>query len=154
KSVIIVVYGLSSLDAEKVGKFYAFWSDLVEKVSLITRSFRSRLVLILAEKNLATVPNKLIPFMFVQPSATNETQYFLKLTPLEKILKNDVKNWLAQEEIYSKLNQTNNYVQSIVDNDIPDWEEKPLEILDEICYTVFRIEDGIAAIEPYWKLAG
>ncbi|NJO63992.1 MAG: hypothetical protein HC836_39185 [Richelia sp. RM2_1_2] len=100
------------------------------------------------------MPNKLLPFMFVHPSAINETQYSLKLTPLENILKNDVKNWLAQEEIYSKLNQTNNYVQSIVDNDIPDWEEKPLEILDEICYTVFRIEDGIAAIEPYWKLAG
>ena len=154
KSVIIVVYGLSSLDAEKVGKFYDFWSELVEKVSSITRSFRSRLVLILAEKNSTTVPDKLFPFTFVQPSAINETQYSLKLTPLQKILKKDVENWLAQEEVYSKLNQTDDYVQSIVGNDIRHWEEQPSEILNEICCTVFQIEDGIAAIEPYWKLAG
>ncbi|AFY52644.1 ribosomal protein S6 [Rivularia sp. PCC 7116] len=157
KSVIIVIYGISCLDAEKVGKFYAFWSDLVEKVSSIPRSFRSRLVLILAEKNSATLSNKLLPFSFVQPisiNEINETQSSLKLTPLQKILKKDVENWLAQEDVYSKLNQTDDYVQSIVENDIPGWEEKPLEILDEICYTVFQIENGITAIEPYWKLAG
>lgn len=154
KSVIIIIDGLSCLDTEKVGNFYAFWSDLVEKVRSIPRSFRSRLVLILAEKNRATVPKKLLPFTFVQPSAINQTQYYFKLTPLEKISKNDVENWLAQEEVYSKLNQTDDDVQSIVCNDIPHWQEKPLEILDEICYTVFQIEDGIAAIESYWKLVG
>ncbi|MGB3639672.1 MAG: trypsin-like peptidase domain-containing protein [Rivularia sp. (in: cyanobacteria)] len=154
KSVIIIIDDLSCLDAEKVGKFYAFWSDLVEKVRSIPRYFRSRLVLILAEKNRATVPQKLLPFTFIQPSAINQTQYSLKLTPLENIFRNDVENWLAQEEVYSKLNQTDDDVQSIVSNDIPHWEEKPLKILDEICYTVFQIDDGIAAIESYWKLAG
>ena len=61
---------------------------------------------------------------------------------------------MAQEEVYNKLNQENNYVQSIVEKDIPDWEEQPSEVLEQICQTLFQIEDGIAAIEPYWKLAG
>lgn len=154
KSVIIIIYGLSSLDAEKVAQFHDFWSDLVEKVRSTQCSFRSRLVLILAEKNRATVPNKLHPFTFVQPSKTNKTQYALKLEPLENIFRNDVRNWLAQGEVCNKLNLANNYLESIVDKDIPYWEEQPSEILEQICQTLFQIEDGIAAIEPYWKLAG
>ncbi len=45
-------------------------------------------------------------------------------------------------------------MQSIVDQDIPKWEETPLDMLEEICYTLFKLDNGIAAIEPYWKLAG
>ncbi|MEB3217690.1 MAG: trypsin-like peptidase domain-containing protein [Nostocales cyanobacterium 94392] len=155
KSVIIVIYGLSCLDAEKVSDFYAFWSDLVEKVRSITpRFFRSRLVLILAEENNAAVLDKLDQFNFVQSSTIAQTESSLKLTPLQKILKNDVENWLAQEKVCSTLNKTDDYLQSIVNNHIPNWDEKPLEIIDEICYRLFGIDDGIAEIEGYWKLAG
>ena len=131
--------------------------DLVNQVSSIPeteRSFRSRLVLLLAEKNSSTVLDKLYAFNFIEPPKINKSQSPISLTPLEEILNNDVAFWLGQENVYSSLNQEKEEIQSIVDNDIPNWQQEPLEVLEEICQTVFRIEDGIAAIEPYWKLAG
>ncbi|QFS51270.1 caspase family protein [Nostoc sphaeroides] len=155
KSVIIAIYGLSYLDQAKINEFYVFWSDLVEKVQLVTqRSFRSRLVLLVAEKNDPTVLNKLNLFNFIQPPAINETQYSISLTPLDNILRNDIKNWLAQDPVYSLLERKEDEIQLIVAQDITNWEEEPLDVLEEICQTVFQIQEGIAAIEPYWKLAG
>ncbi|MFH7029847.1 MAG: caspase family protein [Heteroscytonema crispum UTEX LB 1556] len=155
KSVIIAIYGLSSLEQAEVKEFYDFWSNLVTEVrSAKQRSFRSRLILLLAEKNSSTVLNKLDVFNFIQPPTINETQYSISLTPLNKILQNDVKNWLAQDNVYSLLEPEEREIQSIVDQDIPNWEEEPLDVLEEICQTVFQIQEGIAAIEPYWKLAG
>ncbi|MEO1375363.1 MAG: hypothetical protein AAFW70_13785, partial [Cyanobacteria bacterium J06635_10] len=84
----------------------------------------------------------------------NETQSSISLTPLDKILNHDVETWLAQDTVYKALNQADDYLESIINNDIPVWGEQPLDILKEICYTVFQLEDGIAAIESYWKLAG
>ncbi len=154
RSVIIALYGINSLDTEKIYKLYNFWSDLVQQVRSLPRSFRFRLVLFLAEKNSSTLLNKLRPFNFIESSAINENQFSLSLTPLERILNHDVETWLAQDKVYKELNQGDDYVESIVNHDIPAWGEQPLDILDEICYTVFQIEDGIAAIESYWKLAG
>ncbi|NJR74306.1 MAG: caspase family protein [Scytonema sp. CRU_2_7] len=139
KSVIIAIYGLSSLDQAKVKEFYDFWSNLVTEVQSATpRSFRSRLVLLLAEKNSSTVLDKLDVFKFIQPPEINETQYSISLTPLDRISQDDVKNWLAQDNVYSLLEQTENEIQSIVDNDIPTWKEEPLDVLEEICYTFFN----------------
>lgn len=155
RSVIIAVYGISLLDAEKIREFHTFWSDLVQQVaSLKNRSFRSRLVLLLAEKNSNTVLDKLDAFNFIEPPQINNPQYSISLTPLAEILEKDVTTWLGQETVYSSLNLTDEEVQSIVDNDVPTWQQEPLEVLEEICQTVFQIEDGIAVIEPYWKLAG
>ncbi|MBD2214688.1 trypsin-like peptidase domain-containing protein [Nostoc linckia FACHB-104] len=156
-SVIIAVYGISSLDQGKIRDFYAFWSDLVNQVSLIPlerRSFRSRLVLLLAEKNSSTVLDNLHPFNFIEPSEINHPQYSISLKPLEKISKQDVESWLAHKDVYPYLNLRDDEIQSIVINDIPSWQEKPSERLDEICYTVFKTQNGFSDIYPYWKLAG
>lgn len=154
KSVIIAIYGINSLNTEKVNQLYNFWSDLVKEARSLNRSFRSRLVLLLADKNSDTLLNKLHPFNFIQSSTINETQSSISLAPLEKILNHDVETWLAQDKVYKVLNRADDYVETIVNNDIPAWREQPLDIIDEICYTVFQLEDGIAAIESYWKLAG
>jgi inactive STAND/Trypsin-like peptidase domain len=157
KSVIIAVYDVSFLDGEKIRDFHAFWSDLVNQVASIpasNRSFRSRLILLLAEKNSNTVLDKLHAFNFIEPPKINNPQYSISLTPLGAILKKDIITWLEQEKVYSSLNRTDDEMQSIVDNDITTWQQEPLEVLEEICQTVFQIEDGIAVIEPYWKLAG
>lgn len=154
KSIIIAIYGLSYLDREKLDQFYSFWSDLVYKVNSNPRSFRSRLVLILAEKNCATVTNKLLPFTFVQSSSINHAQCSVSLKPLKQIFKNDVENWLEQDEVYDEINQTDDDIQSIICNDISGWEEEPFEILYVICYRIFQIDDGIDTIQNYWKLTG
>lgn len=154
KSLIIAIYGLSCLDKAKVDEFYIFWSNLVTQVKLTThRSFRSRPVLLLAEKNSSITLDNLHLFNFIQPLSIHEVLYSILLTPLDNILRNDVKNWLAQENVYSLLERKEDEIQSIVDNDIQNWEEEPLDMLEEICQTVFQIPDGIAGIEPYWKLA-
>jgi ribosomal protein S6 len=157
KSVIIAIYGICSLDQEKIRDFYAFWSDLVNQVSsipLTNRSFRSRLVLLLAEKNSSTVLDKLHSFNFIEPPEINHPQYSMSLTPLEKISKQDVESWLAHKDVYPYLNLRDDEIQSIVINDIPNWQEEPSEILEDICYAVFKAENGISDIDPYWKLAG
>jgi len=157
KSVIIAVYGICSLEPEKIRDFYAFWSDLVNQVSSIPvtkRSFRSRLVLLLAEKNNSTVLDKLHPFNFIEPSEINHPQYSISLTPLEKISQQDVESWLGHKDVYPYLKLSEDEIQSIVINDISNWPEEPSEILEDICYTVFKAENGISDIDPYWKLAG
>jgi hypothetical protein len=98
--------------------------------------------------------DKLHAFNFIEPPKINTSQYSISLTPLGAILKKDIITWLEQEKVYSSLNRTDDDMQSIVDNDITTWQQEPLEVLEEICQTVFQIEDGIAVIEPYWKLAG
>ncbi|MEO1376322.1 MAG: trypsin-like peptidase domain-containing protein, partial [Cyanobacteria bacterium J06635_10] len=55
KSVIIAIYGINSLDTEKVNQLYNFWSDLVKEARSLPRSFRSRLVLLLADKKSSTL---------------------------------------------------------------------------------------------------
>jgi hypothetical protein len=159
KSVIIALYGLSDLDPEKLTQLHDFWQRLVEQVRSIPtteRYFRSRLILLLAEGNSSTIQKRLHPFQFVAPTASAEAepQSPIALAPLEQILPNDVKTWLGQESVYSSLNRAEEDVQSIVHRDIPNWEPEPSQVLEEICQTLFQISDGIAVIEPYWKLAG
>ncbi|MEH1853763.1 MAG: trypsin-like peptidase domain-containing protein [Nostoc sp.] len=157
KSIIIAVYDISSLGKEKIREFYAFWSDLVNQVSSIPvekRYFRSRLVLLLAEKNSSMVLDNLHPFNFIEPSEINHPQYSISLTPLEKISQQDVESWLAHKDVYPYLNLSDDEIQSIVINDISNWQEEPSEILEDICYAVFKAENGISDIDPYWKLAG
>lgn len=156
KSVIIAMYGLRFLDQEKMAQLHNFWVRLVAEVRSIPREkrcFRSHLLLLLAE-NSTTLQDKLSPFKFVESKMVQETQYTIALEALELIPQNDVKKWLAKETVYSSLNKTPEEVQAIVDNDIPKWDQEPSQVLEEICQTVFQIPDGIAAIEPYWKLAG
>lgn len=156
KSVIIAMYGLRFLDQEKMAQLHDFWVRLVEEVRSIPREkrcFRSHLLLLLAE-NSTILQNKLSPFNFVESQMFQETQYTISLEALELISQNDVENWLAKETVYSSLNKTSEEVQAIVCNHIPNWEQEPSQVLEEICQTVFQITDGIAAIEPYWKLAG
>ncbi|MFN6468222.1 MAG: caspase family protein [Nostoc sp. SerVER01] len=155
KSIIIAIYGLSFLEKEKIYQFYDFWSHLVNEVrSVEKRSFRSHLILLLAEKTESNLLEKLQPFNFIQLPTINEPQYCISLTPLEKILQKDVETWLCQTEVYDSLDLAGDCLESIVENEIPNWSEKPLDVLEEICQSVFQIEDGIAAIETYWKLAG
>ncbi len=155
KSIIIAIYGLSFLEPEKVLQFHDFWFDLVNQVRSRQRFFRSHLVLFLAEENKNSVLNKLHPLKLIHPHTMNEPQApIIHLTPLEKILQKDVTTWLGQQNVYDLLNLADEQAQSIVDQDIPNWSETPLAMLEEICCTLFKVEEGIAAIEPYWKLAG
>ena len=158
RSVVIVLYGFSSLDKEKVSQLYNFWLDLVNKFRSISekKHCRSRLILLLVEKNNSTVLDKLHQFNFIQASAINqttfETNFSVKLKPLNKILRCDVKTWLDQnDEVYEvvKLNQTYD-VESIYSS-ISDWDEEPEEMLDEICKSVFNIKPGMPAIDNFWK---
>lgn len=156
QSVIIAIYGLSSLSKEKVQNFHNFWSDLINKTRSIStqeRDFRSRLVLLIAEKNDRSVLNKLKEFNFSQPPAINELSYSISLTPLESILGNDVESWLAQDNVYKFINRKEDEIQLIV-QDIQNWGEEPFDVLNEICRTVFQFETGIVPIaDQYWKLA-
>ncbi|MCC5664143.1 caspase family protein [Nostoc sp. CHAB 5784] len=159
KSVIIAIYGLSSLDEAEIHEFHQFWSDLVNKVRSIStstqqRSFRSRLVLLLAEKNDSTVLDKLHIFNFIQPPEINENQYSISLAPLNMILRDDVENWLAPDYVYNFIDRKEDEIQSIVDDIQNSCKGKPYDVLNEICHTFFQVEYDITAIEPYWKLAG
>ncbi|QIR40306.1 trypsin-like peptidase domain-containing protein [Tolypothrix sp. PCC 7910] len=157
KSVIIAMYGLRFLEQEKMAQLHNFWVRLIEEVRSIPREkryFRSRLLLLLAEGNSSNLLSKLSPFEFVEPTTVKESQYPFSLESLELISPIDVETWLAKEIVYSSLNKTPEEVQTIVCNDIPNWDQEPSQVLEEICQTVFQIPDGIAAIEPYWKLAG
>ncbi|MBO3457301.1 caspase family protein [Aetokthonos hydrillicola Thurmond2011] len=150
KSVIIAIYGLSRLDQEKVLQFHTFWSGLVKQVH--SRNLSDlRLVLLLAEENNNDVLRRLYPFFSNTPFIYEP----IHLTPLESILRNDLKKWrLQQQDVYDSLNFSNLEIESIAEEDVLNWSETPLEMLENICCKLFKIDQGIAAIEPYWKLAG
>ncbi|MDF5728782.1 MAG: CHAT domain-containing protein [Rhizonema sp. PD38] len=142
KSVIIAMYGLRVIEESKITQIHNFWLSLVKEVRSRDCHFRSKLILLIAQGNSTTV-DQLHPF-----------EFSISLAPLEKILQSDAKTWLEQEKVYDPLNRLGVNTQAIVRNDINTWDEEPSQMLEEICQTLFKISDGIAAIEPYWKLAG
>ncbi|MDJ0798287.1 MAG: hypothetical protein QNJ51_15955 [Calothrix sp. MO_167.B12] len=148
KSVIIVIDGFSSLGSEQV-HLYNFWSTLVNKVNSIpNRSFRSHLIFLLVGTDRYTVLNN-----DNNDNSYSEIKYkIIPLKLLEEISDNEVEFWLNNNQVYEELNQRGFDVQSFVSNKIPYLAKEPDRRLEEICESVFQIEDDITEIERYWKL--
>ncbi len=148
KSVIIVIDGFSSLGSEQV-HLYNFWSNLVNKVNSIpNRSFRSHLIFLLVETDIYTMLNN-----ENMDNISNEiTSNIIPLELLTEISNDEVEFWLNNNQVYEELNQRGFDVQSFVSNKIPYLAKEPDRRLEEICESVFQIEDDITEIERYWKL--
>ncbi|BAY45967.1 hypothetical protein SAMD00079811_35740 [Scytonema sp. HK-05] len=151
KSIVITIYGLRLLNENNRRQLYNFWLRLWEQFRQLEK--HSFLVLFLVEENNANC--KLSPFKFIESTYVGEYQQNILLPPLDNISSTHVRSWLTTEQVISQLKiifpkrNLNNIVEHYHFE-----EEEPLALLNEICQEVFQIQDGIAAIEPYWKLAG
>ena len=126
------------------------WDPLVTGVGrLPMSSSRSRLILFLADGSNPksdTVVSDLDP----------DHKIPIPLDPLIEISHQEVVSWLESDLPYQlllDLGYTETQINTLIDNDIREWDRDPVKIIEQICYT-FELRNGIAEIEPMWRLAG
>jgi hypothetical protein len=124
------------------------WDPLVQAIAALpTQPLRSRLILFLAEGS---------DNMPVNPADHQPTPIVpIRLDPLTKIKSDEVANWMERDAVYAVLTQfcSEARISTLIDEEILEWDSDPIATLEQICY-IFELENGIADIEEYWRLAG
>lgn len=152
KSVIIAVYNFPKL-REQIVDLHQFWCDLLKEVKLLAyRNPQSRLILFLTDDETENYPSNITPFQLVETDKVqvNDFQKLILLAPLSQLTASETEGWFISDPVFNLLGEEK--VKRIVEQCLPFWQGEPLKMLNEIC-AVFDFE-GIAEIEPYWKLAG
>ena len=156
RTVILVFKNITyrKIYEESLSKLYGFCSELVGRFQGIPNgvSYTSRLALLLVTDD--TVFKQLRP----DESQHNTTTYRIlkvlnKMPEITEITDYDVSNWLIEKDVRGCLGKTICQINELIPLEtIKYFRVKPHQRIDDICHKVFKIENGISEIEPYWKL--
>lgn len=125
------------------------WDPLVTAISqLSSQPQRSRLILFLAE-DANSGSETIVSGRDLDPRLP------IPLAPLTEITHKEVEWWLKNTayQLLLDMGYSGTQINTLIDNDIREWDRDPVKTIEQICYT-FELRNGIAEIEPMWRLAG
>lgn len=143
KPIMIAAYGLNTLPDVRDQLLQEFWKPLSARYcAQPPKSFRSRLYLFLSDE-------------LVGEDGLNHCPNVCLLPKLTEISVNDVKEWIARDEVYSLLSQLiqEEAIETEVSKRLPLWRTQPSQVIDHVC-DLFQLEHGRVEIERFWELAG
>ncbi|NET31339.1 MAG: hypothetical protein F6K19_04975 [Cyanothece sp. SIO1E1] len=154
KDLVIALYGICGLGPNLNKLMDQFWRPLVKKTSSVPE-LEACLLLFLTGKDDIPVD---IPIELVSEISVETPEALIELEPLDRIESADIKGWLKGPEVDTLLRQCRPISDGARVYDQLRHEgyfssEKPEHMLEDIC-EVFGLEQGLALIENYWKLAG
>ncbi len=141
KSVVIVVKRFEDLADNQFEELSSFWSDLFRSISDISRTSVEKrklwfvLFLVSNEKNYTNNNNQA------------DKEYPIPLE-LREIQTAEVENWLTENE---DAFQASNYDLDVGYEMLDYHPTHPHSLIDDICRNVFKLNNGIADVEHYWK---
>ncbi|WP_375511798.1 hypothetical protein [uncultured Nostoc sp.] len=135
KSVVIVIKRFEDLAGNQVEQLSAFWSELFKSISNISRT------------NLEKRKLWFVLFLVRSNENNQDTEYPIALE-LKQIQQKEVENWLNENQ--------DAFLESNYDLDmgykmLNSLATTPHGLIDDICRDVFKLNNGIADVEHYWK---
>ena len=141
KSVVIVIKRFDELPDNKFSELSNFWAELLKKINNIER------------ENIKKKKFWFILFLVSnKKNCTNNKSQDIKYHPIDldftEITGTELENWLGRNQSdFKERNYNLDAVYEIADN-LP---TNPYYLIDDICKYVFKLENGIAEVEHYWK---
>ncbi|MFH7245855.1 MAG: hypothetical protein ACHWZW_23760, partial [Spirulina sp.] len=156
--IIIAMYGWSEVPPARTLRSQAlqhqvlreFWRPMVKAIEdLSEQPKKSRIILFLAEGG---TPNAEVTDLNNQVDPVNP----IRLEPLTEINSSHVIDWFGNGEVSPVLRQflSEDQIETLIDEDIQDWNPDPVRVISQICNDVFALEYGISTLEADWRLAG
>ena len=153
KPFVMAIYGVRRLPETVFNDLMAkFWQPLVRKTEGSPSALTTTVVLFLTDEIKYQCPGTVPQFDSQSPDR------IVELPPLKSIGTDDVRLWLKRDGVRSLLQgqakaQCEEALRCVVPKTGSRSNEWPEDTLNDICW-LFGLEEGIAAIEKYWKLVG